>query len=149
MCQAVLYYNKFALEIAAVQEPLADNSQITLLLRKVRAGEHDAGDRLFEVVYQHLRRMARRAMAGERKDHTLQPTALVNEAFVALFKNDKIDWQDRDHFFAQMAATMRHKLVDHAKAHNAQKHQHVKAPLESAQVEAGKIAKNSWPWMKH
>ena len=73
-------------------------------------------------------------MAGERKDHTLQPTALVNEAFVALFKNDSIDWQNRNHFFAQMATTMRHKLVDHAKTRHAQKNFHVKPPLESALV---------------
>ena len=120
-----------------MQQPLTDNAQITLLLKKVQAGEREAGDRLFDVVYQHLRRMARRAMAGERKDHTLQPTALVNEAFVALFKNDKIDWRDRDHFFAQMATTMRHKLIDHAKTRNAQKHQHVKVQPESVLLKAG------------
>jgi RNA polymerase sigma-70 factor, ECF subfamily len=115
-----------------VKDGLTDAAQITILLKKVHAGEEKAADRLFEAVYQDLRRMARQAMAGERKDHTLQPTALVNEAFVALFKKGNIDWQSRGHFFAQMAVTMRHKLVDHAKKHNAQMRRHESAPLEAA-----------------
>jgi RNA polymerase sigma-70 factor, ECF subfamily len=117
-----------------VDEPQTENPQITILLKKVQAGEREAAERLFEAVYHHLRRMARHAMAGERKDHTLQPTALVNEAFVALFKKGNIDWQGREHFFAQMASTMRHKLIDHAKKHNAQKHRHIRTSLEGVSV---------------
>jgi RNA polymerase sigma-70 factor (ECF subfamily) len=70
-------------------------------------------------------------MAGERKNHTLQPTALINEAFVALFKKNNIEWQNREHFYAQMARTMRHKLIDYAKTHNAEKKRHLRVPLEN------------------
>jgi len=111
-------------------QPQTQDSNITVLLKKVQAGEQEAENPLFELVYRHLRQIARRAMAGERKDHTLQPTALVNEAFVALFKRNAVDWQNREHFYAQMAKTMRHKLIDYAKSHNAQKNQHLKLPLD-------------------
>ena len=120
-----------------VDDPRESDTLITVLLQKVQAGQPEAIDQLFEVVYQQLRRMARRAMAGERSDHTLQPTALVNEAYVALFRSGGIEWQNREHFFAQMARTMRHKLVDHAKRRKSQKHRHVKESLDASMADTG------------
>jgi RNA polymerase sigma-70 factor, ECF subfamily len=73
------------------------------------------------LVHQELHRIARRCMAGERPEHTLQATALVNEAFVRLVGADAVTWQDRAHFLAVSAQVMRRILVDHARARGAQK----------------------------
>ena len=88
---------------------------ITLLLKEWRAGSQDALERLTPVVYQELQRLAGRCMAGERKDHTLQPTALVHEAFLRLV-DAQVPWRDRVHFFAVAARILRRILVDHARA---------------------------------
>jgi RNA polymerase sigma factor (TIGR02999 family) len=88
---------------------------ITVLLQEWRAGSQEALDRLTPAVYQELQQLARRCMAGERKDHTLQPTALVHEAFLRLVDAD-VPWRDRVHFFAVAARTIRRILVDHARA---------------------------------
>jgi RNA polymerase sigma factor (TIGR02999 family) len=88
---------------------------ITLLLQEWRAGSQDALERLTPVVYQELQQLARRCMAGERKDHTLQPTALVHEAFLRLV-DARVPWRDRVHFFAVAARILRRILVDHARA---------------------------------
>lgn len=74
-----------------------------------------APDRLVPLIYDELKRLAERAMRGERADHTLQPTALVHEAFVRLVDAD-VDWNDRLHFLATAATVMRRVLVDHARA---------------------------------
>jgi RNA polymerase sigma factor (TIGR02999 family) len=95
---------------------VADNpGEITQLLGKWRGGDHDAESRLFELLLPDLRRIARRYFRAERAGHTLQPTALVNEAFLRLVSAKGIDWQDRGHFFAVAARMMRRYLVDHAK----------------------------------
>ena len=83
--------------------PSEPTSSVTRLLREWRGGDRSALDRLMPLVYEELRRLALRQMAGERRDHTLQPTALVHEAFGRLIDAD-IPWNDRAHFFA-MAAT--------------------------------------------
>lgn len=88
---------------------------ITALLQEWRAGDRAALDRLTPVVYEELRRLARRTLAGERKGHTLQPTALVNEAYLRLVGTD-VPWRDRVHFFAVAARLIRRILVDHARA---------------------------------
>lgn len=73
------------------------------------------------VVYDELRRIARRCLAGQRRSHTLQPTALVHEAYLRLARHDSVDWQDRAHFFAMAAQMMRQILVDHARKRAAAK----------------------------
>jgi RNA polymerase sigma-70 factor (ECF subfamily) len=95
---------------------VADNpGEITQLLGKWRSGDQVAESRLFELLLPDLRRMARGYFRWERAGHTLQPTALVNEAFLRLVSAKDIDWQGRDHFFAVAARMMRRYLIDHAK----------------------------------
>ena len=100
--------------------PDAPTRNITRLLRDWRGGDSAALERLMPLVYDELRRLARRHMAGERKNHTLQPTALVHEAFGRLIDAD-IPWNDRVHFFAVAATTMRRILVEHARRANRPK----------------------------
>jgi RNA polymerase sigma-70 factor (ECF subfamily) len=95
---------------------------VTDLLRRISAGDKEASEQLFETVYRELRRMAGRAMRGERLGHTLQPTALVHEAFVRLV-GDPVSWVGRQHFFAVAATTMRRVLIDYARTHDSKKRQ--------------------------
>jgi RNA polymerase sigma factor (TIGR02999 family) len=95
--------------------------QVTQLLQAWSEGDETALDRLLPVVHQELRRLARRYMFGERPDHTLQTTALVNEAYLRLVNARQVNWQDRAHFFALSAQVMRRILVDSARAHRDQK----------------------------
>lgn len=90
--------------------------EITDLLQSVRRGDPGAEDHLIEVVYTDLRRIARRYMAGERPGHTLQPTALVHEAYMRIFRGAPVDWRDRAHFMAVAASQMRRVLIDHGRA---------------------------------
>jgi len=100
---------------------MAARSEITTLLAGARAGDRDCQSRLFEVVYAELRAMAARQLRHERSDHTLQPTALVHEAYVRLLGRGDIPWENRAHFFTTAAGTMRRILIDYARARNAQK----------------------------
>jgi RNA polymerase sigma factor (TIGR02999 family) len=100
---------------------MPNTGRITELLHALRVGDQTAQDDLFEIVYQELRRLARRQMAGERSGHTLQPTALVNEAYLRLLGAEPPVFQDRAHFFAMAAQVMRRVLVDHARARRASK----------------------------
>jgi len=97
-----------------------DAPEITRLLQSWQDGDGDALNELTASVYDELRRLAGRAFRRERAGHTLQPTALVNEAFVKLVDAD-VSWQSRAHFFALSARLMRRILVNHAQARNAQK----------------------------
>jgi len=96
-------------------------AEVTGLLLAWGAGDASALDRLMPVVHQELTRIARRHMAGERSGHTLQTTALVNEAYLRLVGSQKVRWQDRAHFFAVSAQLMRRVLVDYARSRNYQK----------------------------
>jgi RNA polymerase sigma factor (TIGR02999 family) len=78
-------------------------------------------ERLMPLVYDQLRAIAANHLRGERKDHTLQPTALVHEAFMRLVDQDRVDWKGRTHFYAVSAALMRRILIDHARARGRQK----------------------------
>ena len=98
---------------------LADN--LTGLLTEWRQGDKTALETLTPLVYDELRRIAHRYMQGEREGHTLQTTALVNEAYLRLADQQKIEWQNRAHFFAVAAQMIRRILVDHARTHNAEK----------------------------
>lgn len=93
---------------------------VTNLLRAWRKGDRQALDDLLPLVYQELRSLALRSFRAERRDHTLQPTALVHEAFLRLVSSN-VEWTDRAHFFAIAARTMRRVLVDHAREHGAAK----------------------------
>jgi RNA polymerase sigma factor (TIGR02999 family) len=93
----------------------------TQLLLAWQQGEASAMDRLLPLVEGELRRLARRYMAGERPGHTLQPTALVNEAYLRLIEIKQVRWQNRAHFVAMAARTMRRILVDYARAHDNKK----------------------------
>ncbi|MBK8975698.1 MAG: sigma-70 family RNA polymerase sigma factor [Planctomycetes bacterium] len=91
---------------------------VTRLLQQAGAGDRRALTALMDRVYAELHRIAERSMRGERGDHTLQPTALVNEAWLRLVGRD-VDWESRRHFFATAATAMRRILVDHARRHRA------------------------------
>jgi RNA polymerase sigma-70 factor (ECF subfamily) len=97
--------------------------EITQLLTRFRAGDHQAEGELLEIVYAELRRIAAYRLNGERGGHILQPTALVNEAYMRLIGQRHKDWENRSHFFAVSAEIMRQVLVDYARAANAQKRQ--------------------------
>jgi len=94
---------------------------VTQLLRAWRQGDAAALDQLVPVVYQKLRRLARHHMAGQRPGHTLQATALVNEAYMRLIDCEQVNWKDRAHFFAISARMMRRVLVEFARARQYQK----------------------------
>ena len=91
---------------------------VTVLLRAWTDGDPKALDQLTPIVYDELRRLARRYLRSERRDHSLQTTALVNEAYLRLVDHTRMEWQDRAHFFAVSAQVMRRILVDHARRHN-------------------------------
>jgi RNA polymerase sigma factor (TIGR02999 family) len=93
----------------------------TDLLLAWSRGERDAFDQLVPLVHDELRRLARRYMSRERPGHTLQPTALVNEAYVRLLRVNRVSWQNRTHFFAMAARVMRRVLVDLERARRNQK----------------------------
>ena len=96
-------------------------SDVTALLIEWRAGDNGAVEKLLPLVHGELKRIARRHMAGERPDHVLQATALVNEVYLKLIDIRRVQWQDRAHFFAMAARLMRRVLVDFARARNNQK----------------------------
>jgi RNA polymerase sigma factor (TIGR02999 family) len=100
---------------------MAAEEDITEVLRKVSAGDSQAAETLFAQVYGEFRRIARSFLATQRAEHTLQPTALVNEAYLKLVDQSRIDWKDRSHFFAVGSMAMRQVLVNHAVAKNTQK----------------------------
>jgi RNA polymerase sigma-70 factor, ECF subfamily len=95
--------------------------EVTRLLVAWREGNQGALDALLPVVYDELRRIARRYLSREAAGHTLEATALVNEAYLRLVNQQHLDWQNRAHFFAVAARVMRHLLVDHARSHLYQK----------------------------
>ena len=92
--------------------------EITHLLLKWRDGDQDAIDRLMQLVYPELRRLARRYMNRENPAHTLQTSALINEAYLRLVDQQDTEWNNRGHFFAVSAQVMRHILIDHARRHH-------------------------------
>jgi RNA polymerase sigma factor (TIGR02999 family) len=99
----------------------APTAVVTQLLRAWSAGSPDAQEQLLPLVYNELRRRAAGQLRRDRKGHTLQPTALVHEAYVRLLGQRNVDWQSRMHFFALASRMMRRILVDHARARAAAK----------------------------
>jgi RNA polymerase sigma factor (TIGR02999 family) len=100
---------------------MAEPGEITRLLGELRAGQHEAQSKLMEAVYSDLHKIAGRMLQRERTGHTLQATALVNEAYMQMVGDARLDWKDRSHFFAAAAQSMRHILVDYARRHKAAK----------------------------
>lgn len=94
---------------------------VTQLLHDWSDGDKKAAEQLMPLVYDELRRMARGYLRRERPEHTLQPTALVNEAYLKLVDQRSVNWQNRHHFFGIAAQMMRRVLVDHAREHAAEK----------------------------
>lgn len=99
---------------------MSQPSEVTRLLREVGASEEAAGQ-LLPMVYGRLQDIARARLRQERRDHTLQATALVHEAYVRLVGNHSISWRDRAHFFGVASEAMRRVLIDHARKHRSQK----------------------------
>jgi RNA polymerase sigma-70 factor (ECF subfamily) len=113
----------------------AEESQVTLLLKAMKDGDEAAAGKLLPLVYKELHRLAKSYMQQERSDHTLQPTALINEAYLRL-AHETVDWQSRQHFIGVAANVMRHLLVDHARAHNAKMRA---GGLERVELEEGLV----------
>ena len=99
----------------------ACEGDVTGLLQQLRTGDSDAANRLMEIVMKELRGLAQYYLSGERPGHTLQPTALVNEAYLKLIGDQARDWRNRAHFIGVSASIMRRILVDHARRKRALK----------------------------
>jgi RNA polymerase sigma-70 factor, ECF subfamily len=95
--------------------------EVTQILHEWSKGDANAPQRLMPFVYDELRRRARAFISRERNGHTLQPTALVHEAYVRLVDQTRVDWQNRAHFYSIAASMMRRVLIDHARAHATEK----------------------------
>lgn len=108
--------------------------KVTHLLAELRSGKREAESRLIEVVYPELRRIAMRYMRGERAGHSLQATALVNEAYLRLLGEGDRNFQNRSHFFAVAATQMRLILVDHARRKRTQKRQGARVRVELTDI---------------
>ncbi len=113
---------------------VSQSGQITQLLDRWNSGDASAREELIPLVYQELRQVARRSLAGQPPNHTLQSTALVHEAYLRFAGYDRAKWQNRTHFFAVAAHVMRQILVDHARRHRAAKRggAHVTLALDEA-----------------
>ena len=106
-----------------------DPNEITHLLRRFAQGDSGAKDQLFSLIYNQLHRMAAYFLRRERPGHSLQPTALVNEAYLRMAGQCKLDFQSRAQFFGLAASVMRHILIDHARERRAQKRGAGKDPV--------------------
>src|SRR6516164_5229046 len=104
-----------------VPQKFGSDNSITALLVQLSAGNREVEAQLIPQVYGELRRLAARYMRSERGNHTLQPTALVNEAYTLLVQQPQVTWQSRAHFFATASQLMRHILVDYARRRRAGK----------------------------
>jgi RNA polymerase sigma-70 factor, ECF subfamily len=121
------------MEEASRLKALSGDTDVSALLRAWSGGDQDALQALTPIVYEELHRLARRYMRRERSAHSLQATALVNEAYMRLADYTRMQWQDRAHFFAVSAQVMRRILVDHARRHNLKRGRGVvRVPLEDA-----------------
>ena len=98
-----------------------DTSRTTLALKRARDGDGRAADELMPLVYKELHQRAKALFHDERAKHTLQPTALVHEAYMRLVDQKEMDWRTKTHFFAIAANEMRRALIDHARARDAKK----------------------------
>jgi RNA polymerase sigma factor (TIGR02999 family) len=107
--------------LVQVRIMMPSSEEITVWLARWQNGDPDAREQVFGIVHSRLREIAAKLLQGQRPDHTLEPNALVNELCVRLFGSQKIDYNDRGHFFAAAAQTMRRILIDYARAGLAEK----------------------------
>jgi RNA polymerase sigma factor (TIGR02999 family) len=107
----------------------SDTQPVTELLIQLRDGSPGAMDRLFPLVYEELRRVAQRALRGERTGHTLGTTGLVHETYLRLVDQTRLEYRDRGHFYGIAARAMRQILVDHARRHRAAKRGGAQKPI--------------------
>lgn len=107
-----------------------EKSEITSLLLEWRNGSQSALEKLIPLVETELKKLAKSFLRKERKGHTLQPTALVNEAFIKLIDQKKVNWQSRSHFYAVAATCMRRILTDYARSRNRKKRGEGNSPLQ-------------------
>jgi RNA polymerase sigma factor (TIGR02999 family) len=112
-------------------------SDVTVILQQIERGEPAAADRLLPLVYEELRRLAAAKMARESAAYTLQPTALVHEAWLRLGGEQQASWQNRGHFFGAAAESMRRILIDRARRRQAQRHG---GGLQRVNVEDAEVA---------
>jgi len=124
--------------VARTMEP--PSGDLSGLLRAWSAGDQRALAELTPIVHQELHRLARRCMSRERAGHSLQATALVNEAYMRLVDYTRMQWQDRAHFFAVSAQAMRRILVDHARRHHARRGAAQHVTLDDVAVLGGERA---------
>jgi RNA polymerase sigma-70 factor (ECF subfamily) len=117
--------------------PDSPPGDVTRLLAALNTGDPDARPALVSLVYSELRKLASRYLRHERANLTLQPTALVHEAYLRLAEQHGVRWQNRAHFFGVAAQAMRRILVDHARAHQASKRGGGRAPVPLDEVEIG------------
>lgn len=115
---------------------IRSSEAITQLLRKWSNGDEKALDQLMPLVYDELHRLAQSYLRRERREHTLQPTALVNELFLKFFDQNSMSWQNRAQFFGVAAQMMRRILVDHARAHYSVKRGGDRFPVSLQDVAA-------------
>ena len=118
------------LSLGPTQDMASSPSEVTQLLQQWSEGRQDALDRLLTEIYGELRVLAASYLRRERPDHTLQPTALVHEAFLKLADQRVVTWQNRAHFFGIAAQAMRRILIDHARAHAAGKRGAGERPMQ-------------------
>lgn len=113
---------------------MSETHKITRMLREWSDGNPEALEKLLPLVYEELRRQARRYMRRERSDHTLQTTALIHEAYLKMIDQRDVSWESRTHFFGVSATLMRRILVDHARAKHREKRggDNINVPLEEA-----------------
>jgi RNA polymerase sigma factor (TIGR02999 family) len=115
-----------------------DDHEVTRLLHDLNAGVDGAADRLAEVIYAELHRLAEHALRGEVAGHTLQPTDLVHEAFTRLIGQDRTTWHNRSQFYGLAAQAIRRLLIDHARRRRARKRDHgIRVTLTDAAADAG------------
>ena len=122
--------------------PTMSPQEVTRLLADWGKGDSSALHKLLPLVHGELRKIARRQMSHERPGHTLQATALINEAYLKLLGQERYEWQNRAHFFAVCAQIMRHILIDHARAHTREKRGGgaIQVSLDNVAVIAGEKA---------
>jgi RNA polymerase sigma factor (TIGR02999 family) len=125
--------------MADLDPPAESALAVTVLLRAWAKGDAAAAEQLFPVIHGELRRQAARYMWRERRNHTLQPSALVNETYLRLAASSGLDWQNRAHFFAIAARVMRQVLVDHARRRKAAKREGVQVTLGDAEAPAAPL----------
>jgi RNA polymerase sigma factor (TIGR02999 family) len=118
--QSAQDHARTGLQMAAYEQAADRNPQsITDLLLQIRDGSPQAMDRLFPLVYEALRRIARRQLRAERPGHTLDTSGLVHETYLKLVDHDRLQWQDRGHFFAIASRAMRQILIDYARRYRS------------------------------